>query len=338
MNDRLDISVVVIARNEERNIAACLQSLAEQDYPREHMEIVVVDNASTDSTPEIIADFALRVPVVRRVVNARRGVAASRNFGVLSARHGAIAFIDADCVAQADWLTRLAQAYVEERARDASVAAVGGPNICPADATFFRRAVDVALSSFWGHRGSVQNRAYASRRDVDHLPTLNIMLDRVKLLELGLYDEGQGNISEDVDMSHRMRAAGYRLIYEPAAVVAHRWRTSLAGWVRSIEVYGKGRSWLMRKDARHVKPVFFAPMALLACFAAAPLAAWSWWLAMPAGAYLAVTATIALLVCITRRRTAYVPAVFAIYVLTHLAYAVGQLHGMIVPRGSDTRD
>ncbi len=333
----LDISVVVICRNEEGRIGECLESLAAQNYPKSSYEIVVVDNLSTDSTAEVVREFIRGHPYMRLVLNPKRGIAPSRNFGLKEARYEHVAYTDADCRAEPGWLSALDAAFRLESEKDPKVAAVGGPNIPPLQTTLFRRAVAVAVTNYWGNHGSVQGAGPGERADVEHLPTLNILYDRKKVLELNGFDVNQGNISEDVDMSFRLRRKGYRLIYEPKAVILHRWRESLWGWMKNMEVYGKGRSWLIKKDRRHAKPQFAAPLLLLGAFALSFFASICVWAAVPWSIYLGMTLLVSLYACLKHGKPHYLPIVFVIYVVTHLAYGVGQIHGLFVPRGSDIK-
>ncbi len=94
------ISVVITTRNEERNIRALLDSLMVQEGP---LEIVVVDAASEDRTRDIVTDYASRSDTVQLTVKGgTRGT--SRNHGIEVSRGDAIAFIDADCIANPFWL------------------------------------------------------------------------------------------------------------------------------------------------------------------------------------------------------------------------------------------
>jgi glycosyltransferase involved in cell wall biosynthesis len=184
----LNISVVVIARNEEKYIDECLESLAALEYPIDNHEVLVVDNNSTDSTPIIIAAFCEKSPHMRFVVNKVRGIAPSRNMGLNEAKYDHVAFIDADCTAEPNWLYILASTMQEERSKDQSVAAVGGPNISPENAGLFRQAVALAVTTFWGSHGSVQGTGPRVRTTVEHLPTLNVLYYKNIVLRLGGFD------------------------------------------------------------------------------------------------------------------------------------------------------
>lgn len=96
------ISVIVPAHNEEQYIELSLQSLLNQTYGKENYEILVVDNNSSDATPTIVKSSAN----VRYLFKERGPVGAVRNYGVKHAQGEYLAFLDADCLAPKDWLSR----------------------------------------------------------------------------------------------------------------------------------------------------------------------------------------------------------------------------------------
>jgi glycosyltransferase involved in cell wall biosynthesis len=103
------VSVIVPAFNAERYLATCLASLLDQDYP--HLEIVCVDDASTDATPRVLRDWAARDPrVVVRSNAANRGRGASCNAAVAQATGRFVAFVDADDYVDRHYIGRLVDA------------------------------------------------------------------------------------------------------------------------------------------------------------------------------------------------------------------------------------
>ena len=105
------VSVVVPVRNGERTIAACLESLLAQDYPKDKVEIIVVDNDSADHTAEIIQ----RYPVTYLLEREVRNPGGVRNRGMREVRGDIVAFTDGDCVAVQDWLQRGVAAFRQKR-------------------------------------------------------------------------------------------------------------------------------------------------------------------------------------------------------------------------------
>lgn len=116
--NHLFISVVVPAFNEEKYIAKCLAALQAQDYPRESYEVIVVDNASSDRTVAIAAQFGVRV-----IFEPRKGVARARQGGAEVARGEIIAGLDADSIPPQQWLAAIDRAFRHQP----SLGAVTGP-------------------------------------------------------------------------------------------------------------------------------------------------------------------------------------------------------------------
>lgn len=98
------ISVIVPFRNAEPYLQRCIASLLGQDYPSDQYEIIMVDNNSTDRSAEIAASYSR----VRLLSQNRPGAYAARNLAVGAANGEVVAFTDANCSADSDWLERIA--------------------------------------------------------------------------------------------------------------------------------------------------------------------------------------------------------------------------------------
>ncbi len=116
------VSVIIPARNEAKNIGACLASLAAQSYPREYFEVVVVDDHSTDETARIVSD--LNYPFVKLIrladlpneSNSRAYKKMALQVGIQNGRGGWIMTTDADCVFPAHWISTIARQYRKDKA------------------------------------------------------------------------------------------------------------------------------------------------------------------------------------------------------------------------------
>ncbi|MEM4134037.1 MAG: glycosyltransferase [Candidatus Micrarchaeia archaeon] len=115
MKNKLEISVVVPALNEEKYIESCLKSLKSQSY--KPLEIIVCDGNSEDETREIARKYADKV-----IIEKRRSAAAERQKGAEIAKGDIIAFIDSDTIAEKDWLKKIADAF----SKDEKIVAVYG--------------------------------------------------------------------------------------------------------------------------------------------------------------------------------------------------------------------
>jgi GT2 family glycosyltransferase len=109
------VSVVVCAHNEAALIQRCLHSLAEQAYPADRYEVLVVDDASRDETGEITRRFIEQrndsLPVFSYLRIEHGGLSVARNTGIQNANHDIVAFIDGDAIAEPGWLQELTDAF-----------------------------------------------------------------------------------------------------------------------------------------------------------------------------------------------------------------------------------
>lgn len=204
MDDSLPrASVIVPARNAEKVVEDCVRSLLELDYPRDRLELIVVDNDSRDGTAEVVRRIS---DSIRLLHEPRRGASAARNAGIRQARGDVVAFTDADCVVDPAWLRRLVVPLA-----DPQVGIVGGTILARRPAN----AIALFVERIHDHRNTIESvrppyvitMCWASRRTV--------------LEELGGFDERFAR-GEDVELGYRALAAGYRLVHAPEAVIHHR--------------------------------------------------------------------------------------------------------------------
>ena len=211
------VSVVVPTHNRSSMLARTIESLAEQDFAP--IEIVVVDNASTDDTESIVRDLARNVRRLRHVLEPRLGVSYARNRGAAEANGELVAFIDDDAVASRGWLKALARAVHDEP----NAVAVGGPIAVrwPTVSPSWVRG----LEGWYGHydlgseRGAIDYPRYPFGS--------NVALHREAFLSVGgfpieLGPRGSSRFSNEEDGLFRLVAnRGWTVIYEPAALVYH---------------------------------------------------------------------------------------------------------------------
>ncbi|OHY82209.1 glycosyltransferase family 2 protein [Marinobacter sp. AC-23] len=99
-------SVVIPAFNEEKYIEQCLIALKKQTYPKNKFEIIVIDNGSSDKTPELAENYADKVKIL-----PNGNVGAVRNYGAKNSTGEVLIFLDSDCIADENWLERSVQMY-----------------------------------------------------------------------------------------------------------------------------------------------------------------------------------------------------------------------------------
>jgi len=211
------ISVVVITHNGKDHVVDCLGSLGRQSY--KNVEIIVVDNASSDGTAEIIST---RFPEVR-LLPQRRNLHYSGGVNVgLRQAHGKYVFVvNQDTETAADCLER----FHEAMRADETIGAV-----VPMMKFFHLRGFVNGLGNQirnhgWGTDNFIGHIDVGQFADLKEVPSAcfgAVFLSRKALEAVGLLDESYGSFYEDVDWSFRCWMGGFRIVPQPKAVVYHK--------------------------------------------------------------------------------------------------------------------
>lgn len=221
------VSVVVCSYNGAATLEQCLGSLSLLDYP--DYEVLLVDDGSTDDTPDIAARF----PAVRVLRQSNQGLSAARNAGLYAATGEIVAYTDSDCFADRDWLTHL----VHQLERSGAAAA-GGPNLTPEDG---RTAACVAAAP------GQPVHVLESDQVAEHVPGCNMAFRREVLLGINGFDPQFRKAGDDVDICWRLQQAGKWITFAPGACVWHHRRQTPRAYLKQQAGYGEAEALLRFK-------------------------------------------------------------------------------------------
>jgi glycosyltransferase involved in cell wall biosynthesis len=221
------VSVVVATYNRARLLPGVLEALGSQELPSpSDGEIVVVDNNSSDATPEVVASVAKASPVpVRYAFEGRQGLSNARNRGVAEARGAVLAFTDDDVLPAPDWLARILEALDRWNAQG-----VGG-RILPR----WEVPPPCWVTENWRLRRRLSIMDFEEGRllalPMERTPQVwgaNMAFRRELLERVGGFDSRLGMAgarlfrSEEFDLIERALGFGFRIAYDPAPTVYHR--------------------------------------------------------------------------------------------------------------------
>ncbi len=308
------VSVIVPARNEEENIADCVDSLLDLNYPKKKYEIIVSDGRSTDKTREIVKEYGKKVKLID---NPKINSAGGRNIGIEEAKGKIIAFTDADCMVKKNWLKSLVSELEPKTV-------VGGPNIPPEDSSYFAKAVGYALSTFFGSAGSAQGYLFKQKTEVKSLANANAMYWKKDLKGIGGYDE-EFATGQDAEINYRLRKKGIKFYFIPDAVVFHKMRATPFKFAKRMFQYGQARAKFMHRHRTPLNPIYaFMPaFALFALFSPALI------YFIPAFSLLWMFYFLtAFLFALTTFKIGYLPVIMLAYFIEHLFYGLGFLYGL----------
>jgi glycosyltransferase involved in cell wall biosynthesis len=260
------ISIIVPAHNSVRTMKRCVESLLSLDYPS--FEIIVVDDGSTDGTPAVLEMFREKKGF-RAIRTQQGGPSKARNIAIKEALGEFLAFTDSDCIAEKNWLTELMKGFIEPRSDfDAlTIMGVGGDQQNPADDTSFGKDVGGFLKRVGFVADYVKDAGDLSvMTETGHNPTCNVLYRKEVFDKIGYFKEDLWP-GEDVELDYRIKKAGYRLLFNPAAVVRHYRPGDMRSFGRMMYRYGKVQALLVKQHGffrkLHFEPFGFLLMALV---------------------------------------------------------------------------
>ncbi|MGH9731477.1 MAG: glycosyltransferase family 2 protein [Candidatus Acidiferrales bacterium] len=202
------VSVIVPCRNEAPFIARCLESIIANDYPRDSLEILVVDGMSDDKTWNIVGDFAREHPEVKTLRNPRLITPVALNLGITHARGEIIFRIDAHARVARDYLRLCVDGL-----RNYDVDNIGGAmETLPVDDGLVARAIAASMSHVFG----VGNSGF--RVGTEQVVATDTVFGgcyrRVVFERIGLFNERLMR-TQDMEFNQRLRKAGGRILLDP---------------------------------------------------------------------------------------------------------------------------
>lgn len=205
MSKNLKVSVIVPVWNDSKRIVKCIEALKSQSISPELYEIIVVDNGSTDDTYSVVSDIG----GIIALQELKAGSYAARNTALSIARGEYVAFTDADCIPNSDWLSCMVECA--DKATDLGVVA--------GEVTFFRDSEDKVENAAIAYESlfSMNQELYAKQ---GVCITANWLSKRNVLIEHGAFNSTVKS-GGDHEMAHRLTAAGLRVVYCGEAIVAH---------------------------------------------------------------------------------------------------------------------
>lgn len=215
------VSFVIPVRNDAQRLQRCLASIVQNEYPRELIELIVVDNESTDGSARAARDYGAIV-----ITASDSSVASLRNRGARAALGGIIAFVDADHEIDPTWI----ETGVEVLSTP-NVAATGAPCVSEPTANWVQQQYD-----------GLRDRP-ATRQDVSWLGSGNLAVKRATFQAVGGFNADL-TACEDVDLCNRLIAAGHRIIADPALRSIH------FGDPRTLRALFFGELWRGRDNIR----------------------------------------------------------------------------------------
>ena len=324
MTDLPLVSIIVPCRNEQKFIAQCLESIVANDYPKEWLEVFVIDGMSEDSTREIVDGYARRFSYIRILENVKKITPSALNIGIRAAKGGIILRLDAHSEIEPDYISRCVECLMKYEADNVG----GNMRTVPTKGSYLGQAIAAALS----HRFGVGNSYFrVHTKEPKWVDTVFGGCYRRDVFDrIGLFNESLTR-GQDMEFNLRLKKAGGRILLVPDIVSHYYARSDMISfwnhnWTNGVwAVLPFLYSSIMPVSWRHLVPLAF----VLGLMGSAVLALVSqvgvWMLALIAGTYAGVNLIASVQGAVQERNyrhLLYLPVVFA---SLHLSYGLGSL-------------
>jgi GT2 family glycosyltransferase len=227
VSGQIDFSVIIPTRDRKPQLAACLEGIANLEYPRSKFEVTVVDDGSKTSVEPIIAPFLNRINLALRS-QPHRGPASARNTGAEMARGRFLVFTDDDCAPAPDWLQALS-----ERLCRAPDHAIGGRIINALTDNPYATASQMLVDYLYAYYNGEDSRTR-------FFTSNNLTLPADRFRAIGGYDPGFSFAAgEDRELCDRWLHHGYLMTYAPEVVVYHYHAMTLSSFCSQHFKYGR---------------------------------------------------------------------------------------------------
>lgn len=205
------VSIIIACRNEEKYIGKCLDSILSQDYPKENLEVLVVDGMSEDKTREIVRNYSEKYPFIKLLENLKKFTNFAFNIGMKVSRGEIIMIMGAHARYEKDYISKCIR-YLKEYNADN----VGGVmKTLPAENTLVAKSIALCLSSFFGAGGSWFRTG--SKKPMWADTVFGGCYKREVFKKIGLFNEKLIR-GQDLEFNLRLKKAGGKILLVPDIV------------------------------------------------------------------------------------------------------------------------
>ena len=226
MQQQLLFSIIIPTYNRPKQLASCLESLSQLDYPQDRFEVIAIDDGSDNPLDMVVAPFenSLNLKLIRQ---ENAGPAAARNHAAQHAKGKYLAFTDDDCRPATNWLQALENCFTATPDR-----IVGGQTVNALLDNPFSTTSQNIISMGYAHYNAIPDRArfFASN---------NMVIPAQRFRELGGFNESF-KTSEDREFCDRWLHQGYEMTYAPEVVIYHAHPMTLRSFWKQHFSYGRG--------------------------------------------------------------------------------------------------
>ena len=327
MNNLLPlVSIVIPCRNEEKFISQCLDSLINQDYPKDKLEILVIDGASTDRTKDVISSYLQKYKFIKLFENSRKTTPISMNIGIKNALGEIVTKTDAHTIYPKDYISKSIK-YMSEYKADC----VGGiAKATPKIDSLSAKAISLSLSSKFGSgssfRTGVKKPQWADT-------AFGCFYKKEVFKKIGLYNENLIR-SQDMEFNLRLKKAGGKILLVPDIVTYYYPKSTLKEFFKHNFTDGIWAFYPLKFKVplfklRHLLPFFFILTLLVSGFISIFFKPFFFIFLSILGLYLIASLFFSLSIAIREKNLGLFFVLPLAFACRHFGYGLGSIFGFV---------
>tara|TARA_Y100001970_G_scaffold209506_1_gene255442 strand:+ start:4652 stop:5677 length:1026 start_codon:yes stop_codon:yes gene_type:complete len=245
------ISIVTPSYNRAGEINLLINSICQQKFNLDLIELIISDDGSTDNTEQIVKKWEQKTGFeIKYIKQKNQGPGKARNNGMIHSEGDLILFIDSDCEADPYWVKNIYDCFLKE-----NFDACGGPDGAKEDFSLLQKSIDFSMTSFFTTGGM---RGHSKNMIAKFYPrTHNMGLKRKVYEKIGGF--GDLRHGQDIEYSNRIRLSGAKICFIPNALVYHRRRTTIRQFFKQVFNWGVARINLFYIDRSLLEPIHLLP-------------------------------------------------------------------------------
>jgi len=322
------VSVVIPCRNEEKFIGGCLDSVIANDYPKNRIEVLVVDGMSEDGTRDTLGKYTRKYPFIGLLDNLKKNTPCALNIGIKNAQGDVIMRMDVHTTYEKNYISKCVK-YLNEYDADN----VGGRMLTlPRNDTFVGKAIVHSLSSRFGVGNSVFRTGAKGHKSVDTV--FGGCYKRDVFTKIGLFNEDLSR-TQDMEFNLRLKRAGGKILSFPDIISCYYAYSDFKSFCKNNFVNGAWAIYPFKFTAnmpvswRHLVPLAFVSSLMGTAALSVFSQIFLWFFTFILGLYFLVNVYFAGKIARKERSFRVLPVMLLIFATLHISYGLGSAWGVV---------
>jgi len=326
-NNLLKVTIVIPCRNEEKFIDKCLDSLIAQDYPKEKLEIFVLDGMSTDKTKQIVEEYNKNHSFIKVFDNSNKTSPYALNIGLKNSTGELFMHMGAHATYQKDYISKSVKYLIEYNADN-----VGGIlQTLPSTNTLMAKAITLVLSNKFG-TGNAFFRV-GSNKPIWVDTVFGGCYKKEILIKVGGYNEKLTR-SQDMEMNMRLKKIGAKTLLAPDIIGSYYPKSTFNSFFKHNISDGIWAIYPIKFGApvftvRHLAPLAFILTIIGTVILGIFFEIFLWLLIVELVVYFGTSKIISIKIAEKEKRLALIFPLIAGFFARHFGYGIGSLIGLI---------